>query len=77
MTIPTKYDKDKILKFYDSDNPDEIQFLTDRFKVSSFSIKIRNKSTLSVLIRVGTIYHPIGISLLDYQYVLQLMWDNW
>ena len=47
MTIPTKYDKDKILKYYDSDNPDEIQFLTERFKVSIFYLIIYLSISLS------------------------------
>jgi hypothetical protein len=46
ITIPTKYDKDKILKYYDSDNPDEIQFLTDRFKEKRFFDNAQHKSIL-------------------------------
>jgi len=46
VTIPTKYDKDKILKFYDSDNPDELQFLTERFKEKRFFDNAQHKSIL-------------------------------
>jgi len=46
VTIPTKYDKDKILKYYDSDNPDEIQFLTERFKEKRFFDNAQHKSIL-------------------------------
>merc|ERR1712139_236456 len=45
--IPKKYDKhDKILKFYDSDNPDELQFLGERFKEKKFFDNAQHKGIL-------------------------------
>ena len=32
--IPKTYDKEKILKFYDTDNAEELTFLQDTFQVS-------------------------------------------
>jgi len=45
--IPKKYDKDeKILKFYDSDNPDELKFLGERFKEKKFFDNAQHKGIL-------------------------------
>jgi len=44
--IPTKYDKEKIMQYYDSDNPDELQFLQDRFKEKKFFDNAQHKSIL-------------------------------
>jgi len=44
--IPTKYDKEKVMKYYDSDNPDELQFLQDRFKEKKFFDNAQHKGIL-------------------------------
>jgi len=44
--IPKKYDKEKIMKYYDSDNPDELQFLQDRFKEKKFFDNAQHKGIL-------------------------------
>jgi len=44
--IPKKYDKEKIIKYYDSDNPDELQFLQDRFKEKRFFDNAQHKGIL-------------------------------
>ena len=44
--IPKKYDKSRITNYYDSDNPEEIQFLDERFKETKFFRKSEHAGLL-------------------------------
>ena len=44
--IPKKYDSSRITNFYDSDNPEEVTFLQERFKESKFFTKGEHTSIL-------------------------------
>jgi len=44
--IPKKFDKDRVIKYYDSDNPEEVSFLDERFKEKRFFDNSEHKSIL-------------------------------
>jgi len=44
--IPKKYDESRIYGYYDSDNPEELEFLKERFKESKFFYNTEHKSLL-------------------------------
>jgi len=45
-TIPKKFDPEKIYRYYDSDNPEEVDFLKERFKEKKFFNNEEHKSLL-------------------------------
>jgi len=44
--IPKKYDEQRIYGYYDSDNPEEVEFLKERFKEKRFFHNVEHKSLL-------------------------------
>ena len=44
--IPKKFDKDRITNYYDSDNPEEVSFLEERFQTTKFFTKGEHTSIL-------------------------------
>ena len=44
--IPKKYDKSRITNYYDSDNPEELEFLDERFKETKFFRKSEHAGLL-------------------------------
>ena len=44
--IPKKFDKDRIINYYDSDNPEELSFLEERFQTTKFFTKGEHTSIL-------------------------------
>ena len=44
--IPKKFDKSRITNYYDSDNPEEVSFLEERFQDAKFFSKGEHTSIL-------------------------------
>jgi hypothetical protein len=46
--IPRTYDRERVLKYYDTDNPEELAFLQDTFQVRTISEALEKTNVAEV-----------------------------